>query len=127
MRTKKQNMVFLATLSLYATTSAPAQVQLVHLQQLVELSARRLVVAEPVALTKWDSGAAVEDASREDHLTVNHKAVAMKQSENNFRVADDTSRTPMHYTCRQTQGFAGQLASWKKVPSAVAAPNQQFS
>jgi chorismate mutase len=32
---------------------------------LVETSARRLRIAEQVALSKWDSGASVEDASRE--------------------------------------------------------------
>ncbi len=35
------------------------------LQPLVETSAHRLQIAEKVALSKWDSGAPVEDASRE--------------------------------------------------------------
>ena len=45
-------MVFLIMLSIYAATSAYAQVGSEHLQELVELSARRLVIAEPVALAK---------------------------------------------------------------------------
>jgi chorismate mutase len=36
-----------------------------RLQPLVEISARRLTIAEQVALAKWDSNAAVEDAPRE--------------------------------------------------------------
>jgi chorismate mutase len=39
-----------------------------QLQPLVESSARRLVIAEQVALAKWDDGAAVEDAPREAHV-----------------------------------------------------------
>jgi len=35
------------------------------LQALVDISAQRLEIAEKVALAKWDSGAAVEDAPRE--------------------------------------------------------------
>jgi chorismate mutase len=55
-------------LSIYAATSAHAQVESEHFQELVELSARRLVIAEQVALAKWDNGMPVEDASREDHV-----------------------------------------------------------
>ena len=36
----------------------------------METSARRLAIAEQVALAKWDNGAPVEDASREDHIIV---------------------------------------------------------
>lgn len=35
-----------------------------QLQPLVETSARRLVIAQQIALAKWDDGAAVEDAPR---------------------------------------------------------------
>jgi len=55
-------------LSIYAATSAYAQVGSEHLQKLVELSARRVVIAEQVALAKWDNGMPVEDASREDQV-----------------------------------------------------------
>ena len=61
-------MVFLVMLSIYAPTSAYARVESEHLQELVELSGRRLVIAEQVALAKWDNGMPVEDASREDHV-----------------------------------------------------------
>ena len=68
MPTNKQKMVFLVMLSIYAPTSAYARVESEHLQELVELSGRRLVIAEQVALAKWDNGMPVEDASREDHV-----------------------------------------------------------
>ena len=61
-------MVFLVMLSIYAPTSAYARVESEHLQELVELSVRRLVIAEQVALAKWDNGMPVEDTSREDHV-----------------------------------------------------------
>jgi len=68
MPTNNQKMVILLMLSIYAATSAYAQVESVHLQELVELSDQRLVIAEQVALAKWDKGMPVEDASREDHV-----------------------------------------------------------
>jgi chorismate mutase len=39
-----------------------------QLQPLVETSARRLMIAEEVALAKWRSGAPVEDTAREDQV-----------------------------------------------------------
>jgi chorismate mutase len=45
--------------------TAHAQSVIERLQPLVEISARRLAIAEQVALAKWDSNAAVEDPSRE--------------------------------------------------------------
>jgi len=44
-----------------------------QLQPLVETSAHRLMIAEQVALAKWDSGAPVEDAPREAQVI--HSAV----------------------------------------------------
>jgi chorismate mutase len=45
--------------------TAHAQSAIGRLQPLVEISARRLAIAEQVALAKWDRNAAVEDAPRE--------------------------------------------------------------
>jgi chorismate mutase len=45
--------------------TAHAQSAIERLQPLVEISARRLAIAEQVALAKWDSIAAVEDKPRE--------------------------------------------------------------
>ena len=49
MPTSKQKMVLLIMLSISAATLAYAQVGSEHLQELMELSARRLVIAEQVA------------------------------------------------------------------------------
>src|SRR6516165_6702286 len=51
-----------------AEHTACAQGSADQLQRLVETSARRILIAEQVALAKWDSGAPVEDTSREDHV-----------------------------------------------------------
>src|SRR6516162_10902489 len=70
MRTNKQKMVFLAMLTICTGRTAYPQRAANQLKQLVEISARRVAIAEQVALAKWDSGAPVEDASREDHVIV---------------------------------------------------------
>jgi hypothetical protein len=48
-------------LAICAGKAAYAQTWPDLLQQLVELSAQRLVIAEQVALAKWDRGVSVED------------------------------------------------------------------
>jgi chorismate mutase len=55
----------LAIMVIFAIGVARAQSAMDKLQPLVETSARRLAIAEQVALAKWDSQAAVEDAPRE--------------------------------------------------------------
>ena len=47
---------------------AYAQNAVERLQPLVETTAHRLMIGEQVALAKWDSGKAVEDAPREAHV-----------------------------------------------------------
>ena len=53
-----------------AESSAYPQDAINKLQPLVETSARRLAIAEQVALAKWDNGTPVEDTSREEHIIV---------------------------------------------------------
>jgi chorismate mutase len=55
----------LAIVIIFAIGVARAQSTIDKFQPLVETSARRLAIAEQVALAKWDSQAAVEDAPRE--------------------------------------------------------------
>ena len=55
----------MAVLTLGTVSMADAQSAVEKLQPLVETTARRLTIAEQVALSKWDSGKAVEDAPRE--------------------------------------------------------------
>ena len=55
-----------------------AQQAIEKFRPLVEVSARRLLIGEQVALSKWDSGAAVEDPARE--AVVISDAVKMGES-----------------------------------------------
>ena len=50
--------------------TASAQSAIERLQPLVEISARRLAIAEQVALAKWDSHAAAEDQRREAQVVM---------------------------------------------------------
>ena len=58
----------LAVWIMVAVTAAYSQEAADRMRQLVETSAQRLVIAEQVALAKWDSGIPVEDPSREAHV-----------------------------------------------------------
>jgi len=71
MRLNSKTLMLLAAWTIGgAEHTACAQGSADQLQRLVETSARRILIAEQVALAKWDSGAPVEDASREDHVIV---------------------------------------------------------
>jgi chorismate mutase len=58
-------LAIVATFILGEVSAARAQNTVEQLQPLVEATAHRLMIGEQVALTKWDSGKAVEDAPRE--------------------------------------------------------------
>ena len=71
MRLNSKTLMLLAAWTIGgAEHKACAQGSADQLQRLVETSARRILIAEQVALAKWDSGAPVEDTSREDHVIV---------------------------------------------------------
>jgi chorismate mutase len=55
----------LIAFTIIGTSAARGQTAIDRLQSLVETSARRLLIAQQVALAKWDSGATVEDLPRE--------------------------------------------------------------
>jgi len=57
-----------ATFILSEIGTSYAQNAVDRLQPLVETTAHRLMIGEQVALAKWDSGKAVEDAPREAHV-----------------------------------------------------------
>jgi chorismate mutase len=65
MRLNKKKPGLIVALSIIVEATAYPQTATDRLQRLVEASAQRLVIAEQVALTKWDSGTPVEDTSRE--------------------------------------------------------------
>lgn len=56
--------------TMLAEGSAYPQDPIDKLQALVGTSARRLAIAEQVAVAKWDNGMSVEDATREDQVIV---------------------------------------------------------
>jgi chorismate mutase len=66
----KNAMALALALTLSATVKAYAQKTIDRLEPLVETSAQRLLIAKQVALAKWDSGAPVEDTSREEQVIV---------------------------------------------------------
>lgn len=65
MRLTKHKYFSLIAWVIVAELAAYPQGALDPMRQLVETSARRLTIAEQVALAKWDSGSAVEDTARE--------------------------------------------------------------
>ena len=61
-------LAIVATCILGEISVGYAQNAVERLQPLVETTAHRLMIGEQVALAKWDSGKAVEDAPREAHV-----------------------------------------------------------
>jgi chorismate mutase len=61
----RRKLAMILAFAIIGTSAARGQSAIDQLQPLVETSARRLLIAEQVALAKWDSGAAVEDLPRE--------------------------------------------------------------
>jgi chorismate mutase len=59
------NIAVIVVVGIMAWGAASGQSGIGQFDPLVRTSARRLAIAEQVALSKWDSGAAVEDATRE--------------------------------------------------------------
>jgi chorismate mutase len=58
----------IAAMATVSVCDGTAQTAVDQLQPLVETSARRLNLAQDVAFAKWESGTAVEDPSREEHV-----------------------------------------------------------
>ena len=61
-------IVMIAVTAMASTCDGGAQTAAVRLQPLVETSARRLSLAQEVAFAKWQTGTAVEDPPREEHV-----------------------------------------------------------
>jgi chorismate mutase len=70
MELNKRKLAMLIAFTIIGTSAARGQSAIDRLQPLVETSARRLLIAEQVALAKWDSGAAVEDPPREAQVVM---------------------------------------------------------
>ena len=65
MQLSKRKLAMVIAFATIGISAARGQDAIDRLHPLVETSARRLHIAEQVALAKWDSGAAVEDLPRE--------------------------------------------------------------
>jgi chorismate mutase len=77
MRLNRKKPGLIVALTIIAEATSYPQTGTDHLQRLVGASAQRLVIAEQVALAKWDSGTPVEDTSREAQVI----ASAVKEGE----------------------------------------------
>ena len=77
MQLNNKTLAFVAAWTIGAVSMVYPRSATDHLQRLVEVSARRLAIAEQIALAKWDSGTPVEDAPREAHVI----ATAIKAGE----------------------------------------------
>jgi chorismate mutase len=60
--------VIVAMMTMAGICNGRAQTAVDQLQPLVETSARRLSLAQEVAFSKWQTGTAVEDPPREEHV-----------------------------------------------------------
>ena len=69
MKPNKRTLVIVIIYAISGIAMAHAQSAIDTLQPLVETSARRLAIAEQVALAKWDTKTPVEDAPREAQVT----------------------------------------------------------
>src|SRR5258708_20297840 len=78
MQLNKKELAFAAAWIIRAVGTVYPQRVTDHRHRLVEMSARRLAIAEQIALAKWDSGTPVEDASREAEVIAS--AVKMGES-----------------------------------------------
>lgn len=63
-----EKLAIVAAFAVGGMAPAYAQNAVEQLQPLVEMTAHRLTIGEQVALAKWDSGKAVEDAPREERV-----------------------------------------------------------
>jgi chorismate mutase len=65
MQLSKRKLAMVIAFTMIGINAARGQDAIDRLLPLVETSARRLFIAEQVALAKWDSGGSVEDLPRE--------------------------------------------------------------
>ena len=114
MRLSKRKLAFVGAWAIMAESSTCPRSGRDALQRLVETSAQRLVIAEQVALAKWDKGIPVEDASREAQVIVH--AVTAGQSRgldqqlvSNFFTAQIEANKLVQYAL---------LSEWRRVGKA---------
>ena len=114
MRFDLKKMALLATWTICPEASAYPQDAIDRLEPLVRTTAQRLIIAEQVALAKWDSGAPVEDATREGQVIVSATKAGQSRglvptSVSNFFRAQIEANKLVQYSL---------LAEWRRVGKA---------
>ena len=114
MRLNRKKLAYFAAFTITTGGTAYPQSATAHLQRLVETSAQRLVIAEQVALAKWDSGMRVEDASREaqviaDAITAGESRGLDQATVSNFFRAQIEASKLIQYSL---------IAEWRRVGKA---------
>jgi len=114
MRLNRKKPGLIVALTIIAEATSYPQTGTDHLQRLVEASAQRLVIAEQVALAKWDSGTPVEDTSREAQVI----ASAIREGES--RGLDPTSVSNFFRAQIEANKLVqySLLAEWRRVGKA---------
>ena len=111
MRLNKTKLAFLAAWTICAEGREYHQNGIDRLQPLVETSAERLVLAEQVALAKWDTGMPVEDAPREAQVIASaieageSRGLDQKAVSNFFRAQIEANKLVQY----------SLLAEWRRV------------
>ena len=114
MRLNMKRLAIITACTMCATGRAHCQNAVGQLQPLVEITARRLAIADQVALAKWDSGAPVEDVPREAQVildaTTQGEAKGLDQaSVSDFFKAQIEASKLVQYS---------SLAEWRRVGRA---------
>ena len=114
MRFNLKKAILFISFTMLAEGSAYPQDPVDSLQALVGRSARRLAIAEQIALAKWDNGMPVEDATREDQVIVSAIKVGQSRSldptsVSNFFRAQIEANKLVQYSL---------LAEWRRVGRA---------
>ena len=116
MELNRRNLALVTAFALGGINMAHTQSVSDKLQGLVETSARRLAIAEQVALAKWDSGTAVEDMPREAQVIADAVKVGESKgldgaSVRNFFRAQIEANKLVQYSL---------LADWRRAGNAPA-------
>ena len=114
MRPHKKKLAFLAAWTICAQSRAYPQNTIEQFQPLVEKAAQRIVIAEQVALAKWDTGMPVEDTAREEQVIVSANKAGESRgldqaSVSNFFRAQIEANKLVQYSL---------LAEWRRVGKA---------
>jgi chorismate mutase len=114
MRLNMKILAFIAAWTIFLQGRTYAQNAIDKLQPLVETSAQRLVLAEQVALAKWDTGTPVEDATREAQVIASairageSRGLDQKAVSNCFRAQIEANKLVQY----------SLLAEWRRVGKA---------